>query len=183
MTNAVIEGVEVQEMPVFVCQADLINSREFAARQASLLLANGFHIRRTELLIANPNTGSVVCRKTLNTWDTKLQAHRNIPDYRRDPRTGKSLWDKRKPWNLHQVWCLQKVAKYMQTPSIYRSTESKKQNAKAKKQKHAEPQEVKYILRLPTYEELNDYLAANSKLFTHSQFLEEYFGWIPTTQV
>lgn len=159
MTKTLIKGTEVETRTI-LCQVQLLNDREFAARQASSLLTNLFYTKRTELFVFNPNTGRAVCRKTLNTYDTKLQAHRDIPDYRRDAYTKKSVWDNRKPWNAHQVWCLQKVAKYMQTPSIYRHSAG-------------------FIRRLPMYSELDKYIADNANAFTYVQFIQEYFGWRP----
>ena len=155
------------EPEAVICEVKVVNEREFAAMTSILRNARG--IPRTKLLIPN-GRGGVVCRKTVFTWDEKLQAHPQMSNYRKDPRTKESLWSKGKPWNLHQVWCLQKVATFMQTPSIPRTTEGQKEELGNN-----------YDLRTPTYEELYHHLWYQAENYTHYKFIEEYFKWRPST--
>lgn len=155
-----------------VVPVELLNEREFSTS----FFRNTYGIPRSKLLISN-NRGGVVCRKTLFAWDSQLQSHPKMADYRRDPHTKESLWEPGKPWNLHQAWCLQKLADFMQTPSIPRFSESRRGRRRSGEAKSdAEP----YLLRCPTYAELFHYLWYQQETYTHKQFFQEYFKW-PTT--
>lgn len=160
MTKAMFENIDPRSSAV-TCQVQMLNNREYVAQQS--ILRNGYATKRSELLIINKRTGRVVTRKTLWQWDGILQAHSRTVDYRRDAFTQKSLWDKGQEWSPHQVWCLEKIAEFMQTKSICRNTESKKKKYKK--------EEV--VFRYPTYEELDQYLSAHSQKFTFKQFMKE----------
>jgi hypothetical protein len=161
------DDAEVENTPVTICSVEVLNSREYAVRQS--LLKNTRGIRRTELFILNKRTGRPLTRSTINTYDDILQAS-EIVDYRKDAVTKESLWDKRKPFTLHQAWCLRKVSEFMETPSYYRNTEGKK-----RKYKKTCP------LRCPTYEELKEHLSAHPERYSFQTFIEEYFKWPPHT--
>jgi hypothetical protein len=164
--EVVVDDIAVADIPTVVCEAKLLNAREYAAVKS--VLNNGYGIPRTELYIPNPRTGNCYQRKTIWNWDCILQAHPLIPDYRRDPQTQQSLWNPGQDWNPHQEWCLRKVAVFMQTKGVYRNTESKKKKYKA----------GSLVTRYPTYRELEQYLDTNHALFTHKQFLKERFKYV-----
>ena len=72
-----------------------------------------------------------------------------VADYSQDPNTGASLWEAGQPWNHHQMWCLVKVKRWMA----------------------AVPK--------PTLDDLRSHLSHNQQLYSHQQFLKEYFKYDP----
>lgn len=164
MTKTMLKDAS-PETSVTGCQVQVLNGREYTAQRSGL--RNSYGTKRSELLVMNKRTGSPVTRKTLWQWDCILQAHPKTVDYRRDAFTQKSLWDKGQEWSPHQVWCLEKVADFMQTKSVYRNTENKKKKYKKEKEREEE------VFRYPIYEELDQYLSAHSQKFTFKQFMKE----------
>ncbi|MEG3877673.1 hypothetical protein QT972_09860 [Microcoleus sp. herbarium7] len=144
------------------CEVQIVNSREYSAKQAARRVSYG--TKRSELLIFNKRTGNCVTRKTLWKWDLILQAHPKMKDYRRDSCTQEPLWDKGQEWSPHQVWCLEKVAEFMETKAIYRNSATKRVKNKIVKVVVA-----KY--RYPNYEELDHYLTTSYKMFEFAQFM------------
>jgi len=151
-------------------RVQILNDREYAAylynKARRSILENARTTNRTELLITNKR-GGVICRKTLYSYDLRLQGHPLMEDYRRDPQTKEPLWDRSQPWNEHQVYCLKKVADFMRIPSISRNTEGKKRKYRKKE----------LPKRNPEYKDLDRYLEANFHLFTHENFVKERFKW------
>lgn len=168
MANVATKGVETIEFPIS-CDVQVLNSREYAEQVRQSVSKNGYGTKRSKLRILNERTGRVVTRKTLWKWDGILQAHPDMKDYRRDSYTQQSLWDKGQEWSPHQVWCLEKIAEFMQTKSIFRNsaTEAKKKKGKGV------IQEAVLEYRYPNIEELNQYLSTHKKDFEFKQFMIE----------
>ena len=161
MTKTMLKDAS-PETSVTGCQVQVLNGREYTAQRSGS--RNSYGTKRSELLILNRRTGSPVTRKTLWKWDGILQAHPKTVDYRRDAFTQKSLWDKGQEWSPHQVWCLEKVADFMQTKSVYCNTENKK--------KKYEKEEA-IVFRYPIYEELDQHLSTHSQRLSFKQFMKE----------
>lgn len=151
-------------------QTQILNDREYNAyvynKARRSVIESARTTNRTELLISNKR-GGVISRKTIYSYDLRLQAHPLMEDYRRDPQTKEPLWDQSQPWNEHQVYCLRKVADFMRTPSISRNTEGKKRKYRNKE----------LPKRNPSYLDLDRYLTDNLHLFTQEHFFKEYFKW------
>jgi len=164
MNDVQLKDARTDVNPETFCKVQVLNSREYSAKQS--IPRSHYGTKRSELLILNKRTGGCVTRKTLWRWDCILQAHPKMKDYRRDSYTQCSLWDKGQEWSPHQVWCLEKVAEFMQTKSIYRNTATKHTKNKIETV-------VVSKYRYPTYEELNHYLTTSYHRLTFKQFMEE----------
>jgi hypothetical protein len=118
-------------------KVDVISEREFLEKFGTARFLEGCTIKRGQVRV--PGYSS---RTTIWKWHKVLM--QTIDDYVLCPTTFRPLTGKRKPFNLHQVWCLLKVARWMRS--------------------HPDPDENKLL----------DYLEREKDNFTHKQYFGEY---------
>jgi hypothetical protein len=116
----------------------VISEQEFCREFGTDRYLETYTVPRSKLKISG-----VKSRTTIWEWDRILKA--NIPDYLVSPNSGQLLWDKRWGLNLHQLWCIKKVARWMRS--------------------HPNPR----------YEKLRAYLKENKHQFSHRAYFEELF--------
>lgn len=118
-------------------KVEIISEREYLKKFGTSRFLENYTIKRQDLHV--PGYSS---RTTIWEWHKILMA--TIDDYVMCPITFRPLTGKRKRFNLHQVWCLIKVGRWMRS--------------------HPNP----------TYEKLVDYLEREKDGFTHEQYFGEY---------
>jgi hypothetical protein len=123
--------------PAQAVHVEVISEEEFCRKFGIDRHLENYTISRSKVKIPG-----VKSRTTIWNWDRILKA--NIPDYLISPNTGQLLWDKGWDLNIHQLWCLRKVSRWM---------------------KKSQPN--------PTYKKLRAYLKENQHKFSHRAYFEE----------